>query len=285
MTIITKQRIVRGLAATFTALTLSACSDGIPDLRTGDFNLDRVPTSPASSTDQFGQASSAPAAINTDAAVNDALRNSSIHAAVTEALNTPNVDIPDVRKNPTLQATRVDYHGSAPINSILIDTDNLKLYFIDRKGSAMQYPVALGKLGAEMPDVAYFIDRTAKWPKWWPTENMRENNPDLPKVMDGGLGNPLGAAALYLSNANGFTIFRIHGNNDPSSIGKNASAGCVRMYNDEVSGLEIQIAGLLDQGIRIAVELAEEHEIQVSYQGQKLANETFTPINPFQSKL
>lgn len=258
----------RGKALALSAITtLSACGGGMdmPDLRGGAFNVD---------------AGLSTGAFNDQATGATGVSGNAVNAAVLSALQSPAQIQGDVREHPVLEMQRVDYHGTAPVGSIMIDVENLKLYFVDRAGSALQYPVALGRVGAEMPDVDYYVDRTALWPAWHPTASMRESNPNLPARMEGGPGNPLGAAALYLSDENGYTLFRIHGNNDPDSIGTNASAGCVRMYNDEVTDLERRVNALIDAGVYIDVELMQPYEIQVSYQSGS-SGPVATAANPY----
>ena len=94
------------------------------------------------------------------------------------------------------------------------------------------YKVATAKKGFEWKGT-HAVSAKAKWPSWTPPTEMRKRRPDLPKFMEGGPDNPLGARALYL----GSSIYRIHGTNEPSSIGKAASSGCIRMLNEDVTEL------------------------------------------------
>ena len=117
--------------------------------------------------------------------------------------------------------------------SIVIITDEKKLYYILDEELAYEFPIAVGKKAKDRFYGTFPISRKAKWPAWRPTKNMIEEDPTLPEVVKGGKHNPLGARALYL----GDSIFRIHGTNNPSSIGKAASKGCIRMYNEDVKEL------------------------------------------------
>lgn len=117
--------------------------------------------------------------------------------------------------------------------SIVIITDEKKLYYILDEELAYEFPIAVGKKVKDRFYGTFPISRKAKWPAWRPTKNMIEEDPTLPEVVKGGKHNPLGARALYLGNS----IFRIHGTNNPSSIGKAASKGCIRMHNEDVKEL------------------------------------------------
>ncbi len=117
--------------------------------------------------------------------------------------------------------------------SIVIITQDKRLYYVLGDDMAYEFPIAVGKHKKDRFYGAYPISRKAKWPSWRPTPNMLEKNPNLPKVVKGGKHNPLGARALYL----GESLYRIHGTNNPRSIGKAASHGCIRMYNRDVKVL------------------------------------------------
>ncbi len=117
--------------------------------------------------------------------------------------------------------------------SIVIITDEKKLYYILDEDLAYEFPIAVGKKASYRFYGTFPISRKAKWPAWRPTQSMIEEDPTLPEVVKGGKYNPLGARALYL----GDSIYRIHGTNNPNSIGKAASKGCIRMYNEDVKEL------------------------------------------------
>jgi lipoprotein-anchoring transpeptidase ErfK/SrfK len=120
--------------------------------------------------------------------------------------------------------------------TITIDTKNRYLYLSMAGGRAMRYGVGVGREGFAWSGRAH-IGRRAEWPAWTPPAAMRLRRPDLPRVMEGGLANPLGARAMYLYNGHGDTMFRIHGTNEPDTIGRAVSSGCVRLLNDDVVDL------------------------------------------------
>jgi lipoprotein-anchoring transpeptidase ErfK/SrfK len=116
--------------------------------------------------------------------------------------------------------------------SIVIVTKERALYYVLGNGKAVKYRVATAKRGFEWRGINQ-VSSKVKWPDWRPPATMRKRRPDLPAYMAGGPENPLGARAIYL----GSTIYRIHGTNEPSSIGKAASSGCIRMLNADVAEL------------------------------------------------
>lgn len=130
------------------------------------------------------------------------------------------------------RATIVSYATSQKPGSIVVDTRVNQLYFILGNGKAAMYRVASAKAGFEWSGTEKVSSKT-QWPDWRPPTEMRKRRPDLPEFMAGGLKNPLGARAIYL----GGSIYRIHGTNEPSSIGKPVSSGCIRMLNADVSEL------------------------------------------------
>lgn len=119
-------------------------------------------------------------------------------------------------------------------NAAVISIDNKRktLTLIQDDGYIIEYPIAVGKDGFRWKG-QQVITRKEKWPTWTPPASMRKRNPSLPQTVSGGPDNPLGARALYL----GDTLYRIHGTNDPNSIGRAASSGCFRMYNEDVIDL------------------------------------------------
>lgn len=126
----------------------------------------------------------------------------------------------------------VKVRTDAERGDIIIDTAKNALYFVLGNGKAVKYRVATAKAGFEWAGTHEVSSKT-KWPDWRPPAEMRKRRPDLPAFMAGGPDNPLGARAIYL----GSTIYRIHGTNEPQSIGKAASSGCIRMLNQDVSEL------------------------------------------------
>ncbi|WOJ90698.1 L,D-transpeptidase [Methylocapsa polymorpha] len=122
------------------------------------------------------------------------------------------------------------------VGSITIDTKNRYLYLSMEGGRAMRYDVGVGRDGFAWQGRAY-IGRRAEWPTWTPPAAMLKRRPDLPRVMTGGIANPLGARAMYLYNGHGDTMFRIHGTNEPDTIGQAVSSGCIRLLNADVIDL------------------------------------------------
>ena len=116
--------------------------------------------------------------------------------------------------------------------TIIIDTGNTALYYVLGQGRAIRYGVGVGRDGFTWSGVQT-ISRKAEWPDWYPPAEMVARQPYLPRFMAGGPGNPLGARAMYL----GSSQYRIHGTNDPSTIGKFVSSGCIRLTNEDVTDL------------------------------------------------
>jgi lipoprotein-anchoring transpeptidase ErfK/SrfK len=126
----------------------------------------------------------------------------------------------------------VSYATDKKPGSIIVDTKANQLYYVLGLDRAVMYRVASAKPGFEWKGTNKVSAKT-QWPNWRPPVQMQARRPELPSFMAGGPKNPLGARAIYL----GSTIYRIHGTNEPSSIGKAASSGCIRMLNDDVSEL------------------------------------------------
>lgn len=120
--------------------------------------------------------------------------------------------------------------------SVTIDTNRRALYLSLGGGQAIRYGVGIGRAGFEWRGRAH-VGRKAEWPSWTPPAAMLKRRPDLPRFMNGGINNPLGARALYLYNGDRDTLFRIHGTNEPWTIGQAVSSGCIRMMNDDVMDL------------------------------------------------
>lgn len=116
--------------------------------------------------------------------------------------------------------------------TIVVDTEARRLYFVTTRGEAIEYMAGVGREGFEWKGTQR-ITRKAEWPDWRPPAQMLKRRPDLPLHMAGGLDNPLGARALYLGN----TLYRIHGTNEPDSLGAAVSSGCIRLHNDDVIDL------------------------------------------------
>ena len=135
-----------------------------------------------------------------------------------------------------------------PAGTLTINTGKRKLYYSLGDGQAVEYGIAVGKAGFAWKGEA-MVGRKAYWPGWTPPPEMIERRPELPDHMDGSLSDPLGARALYLFQGNKDTLFRIHGTNEPSSIGHAASSGCIRMHNADV----IDLYGRVSKGARVVV--------------------------------
>ncbi len=133
-------------------------------------------------------------------------------------------------------AREVDYPTTEVPGTIIVDTGSKHLYYIQPGGKAIQYGIGVGREGFAWSGVAR-VGSKQEWPKWFPPEAMLQRRPDLPIEMDGGLGNPLGARALYLYQGKTDTQYRIHGTNEPDTIGKAVSSGCIRMMNADVMDL------------------------------------------------
>jgi len=138
------------------------------------------------------------------------------------------------RKEPPPQFRRqlVDYPTTEPAGTIIVDTPNTFLYLILGHGKALRYGIGVGREGFTWSG-SERISRVKEWPDWFPPKEMIERQPYLPRFMAGGESNPLGARALYLGN----TLFRIHGTNQPSTIGTFVSSGCIRLTNEDIEDL------------------------------------------------
>ncbi len=116
--------------------------------------------------------------------------------------------------------------------TIVVSTKERRLYYVMEDGKAIQYGVGVGRPGFQWSG-SQAITRKAEWPSWTPPAQMLKRRPDLPRFMKGGPDNPLGARALYL----GSSLYRIHGSNEPETIGEAVSSGCFRMTNEDVTDL------------------------------------------------
>jgi lipoprotein-anchoring transpeptidase ErfK/SrfK len=127
---------------------------------------------------------------------------------------------------------RIDLATDHKPGTIIVKTEERKLILVLDDGTALRYPIAVGRDGAQWKGETHVTHM--RWrPEWRPTPNMRKKNPRLPAVVMPGPSNPLGVAAIYLAEG----LLRIHGTNEPSSIGKAASSGCFRMNNEDVTEL------------------------------------------------
>ena len=146
--------------------------------------------------------------------------------------------------NPIYYRQLVGYPGRERPGTIVIDTPNKFLYLVQPGGHAIRYGIGVGRPGFSWSGVKT-ISRKAEWPGWTPPSEMLARRPDLPRHMDGGEANPLGARALYL----GSSLYRIHGTNEPYTIGTNVSSGCIRMMNQDV----MDLYGRVGVGTRVIV--------------------------------
>jgi len=134
--------------------------------------------------------------------------------------------------DPKYEKQLVEYHGKESPGTIIIDTPNKFLFLVEGDGKALRYGVGVGKPGFAWSGVKQ-ISAKKEWPDWTPPAEMLVRRPDLPRHMQGGPENPLGARAMYL----GSSLYRIHGSNEPWTIGTNVSSGCIRMRNQDVIDL------------------------------------------------
>ena len=126
----------------------------------------------------------------------------------------------------------VDYHRKELPGSIVVDSDNHYLYLVQDGGKAIRYGSTVGEEALAFSGIAK-VGNMAEWPKWTPTADIHKRIEGLPASVPGGVDNPLGARALYL----GSTLYRIHGSNEPETIGQAVSSGCFRMTNEDVTDL------------------------------------------------
>lgn len=134
--------------------------------------------------------------------------------------------------SPRLRRQVVSYASIEAAGTIIIDTPHTLLYYVLGNGKAIRYGIGVGRQGFTWWGVQKIV-RKAEWPDWSPPQEMIERQPYLPRFMAGGPGNPLGARALYLGN----TVYRIHGTNEPNTIGTQVSSGCIRLTNEDVTDL------------------------------------------------
>lgn len=145
---------------------------------------------------------------------------------------------------PQYMRNLVDYQTDEMPGTVVIDPQNKYLYLVQENGKALRYGVGVGKAGLEFTGSAN-IAYKREWPNWTPTPDMIRRNPELYKPLAGGMPggekNPLGARALYLFKDGKDTLYRIHGTNEPWTIGQAMSSGCIRMMNQDVMDLYTRI--------------------------------------------
>jgi len=146
--------------------------------------------------------------------------------------------------DPRFEKQLVDYHGGESVGTVVVDTPNKFLFLVQGGGKALRYGIGVGRPGFTWSGVKT-ITAKKEWPDWTPPSEMLARRPDLPRHMEGGPENPLGARAMYL----GSSLYRIHGSNEPWTIGTNVSSGCIRMRNQDV----IDLYGRVNVGTRVIV--------------------------------
>jgi lipoprotein-anchoring transpeptidase ErfK/SrfK len=171
---------------------------------------------------------------------------------------------------PQFQRQLVDYPTTEPAGTIIVDTPNTHLYLVLGHGKALRYGIGVGREGFTWSGTER-ISRMKEWPDWFPPKEMIERQPYLPRFMAGGESNPLGARALYLGN----TLYRIHGTNQPSTIGTFVSSGCIRLTNADIEDL----FGRVQIGTRVVVlpgtlppQAATDNDVPSNYYAQPAAN-------------
>ena len=150
----------------------------------------------------------------------------------------------DERLPAAYQRQAVFYRTNEPPGTIIVDTADRYLYLVQGNNRAIRYGIGVGREGFQWQGLLK-ISRKAEWPDWTPPPEMIQRQPYLPRFMAGGPGNPMGARALYL----GATIYRIHGTNQPQTIGSAVSSGCFRLVNDDV----IDLYGRVPVGTKVVV--------------------------------
>jgi lipoprotein-anchoring transpeptidase ErfK/SrfK len=146
--------------------------------------------------------------------------------------------------DPIYERQVVDYDGKEKPGTIIIDSPHFFLYLVMAEGKALRYGIGVGRPGFAWSGVKQ-ISAMREWPDWTPPAEMLERRPDLPRFMPGGPDNPLGARAMYL----GSSLYRIHGSNEPWSIGTQVSSGCIRLRNEDV----VDLYGRVKVGTKVIV--------------------------------
>jgi lipoprotein-anchoring transpeptidase ErfK/SrfK len=165
-------------------------------------------------------------------------------AAQRQAAYAPDAEALRYAADPRYNRQVVDYHGEEKPGTVIINTPERMLYLVQPDGKAVRYGIGVGRPGFTWAGVKT-VTMKKEWPDWRPPDEMLHRRPDLPHYMAGGPENPLGARALYL----GDTLYRIHGSNEPWTIGTQVSSGCIRMRNEDV----IDLYGRVPVGARVIV--------------------------------
>jgi lipoprotein-anchoring transpeptidase ErfK/SrfK len=137
-----------------------------------------------------------------------------------------------VRLAPEFRRQIVAYKSNQKAGTIVVNTGEKHLYLVLGDGKALRYGIGTARDGFEWSGT-HKVSNKREWPGWTPPEEMKRRQPNLPDYMPGGINNPLGARAIYI----GSTLYRIHGTNEPWTIGQDVSSGCIRMVNDDVEDL------------------------------------------------
>jgi lipoprotein-anchoring transpeptidase ErfK/SrfK len=175
----------------------------------------------------------------------------------------------DAQLDPRLQRQVVNYASKEAPGTVIVDTPHTVLYYVLGNGKAIRYGIGVGRQGFTWSGVKQ-VARKAEWPDWYPPSEMIARQPYLPRMVAGGPGNPLGARAMYL----GGSEYRIHGTNDPTTIGKRVSSGCIRLTNEDVEDLY----GRVNVGTKVIV-LPETTPAQVAHRAPARAHEARVSLN------
>ena len=149
-----------------------------------------------------------------------------------------------VRLAPEFRRQVVAYRSNQKAGTIIVNTGEKHLYLVLGDGKALRYGIGTAKSGFEWSGT-HRVSNKREWPGWTPPAEMKKRRPELPDYMPGGINNPLGARAIYI----GSTLYRIHGTNEPWTIGQDVSSGCIRMVNDDV----IDLYGRVKIGAKVVV--------------------------------
>ncbi|HEX3935890.1 MAG TPA: L,D-transpeptidase [Xanthobacteraceae bacterium] len=171
----------------------------------------------------------------------------------------------------SLRRQVVNYSSDEPAGTIVIDTPHAFLYLVLGGGKAMRYGIGVGREGFTWSGTETIV-RKAEWPDWIPPTEMVARQPYLPRFVAGGPGNPLGARAMYLGN----TDYRIHGTNDPSSIGKHMSSGCIRLLNADV----IDLYSRVGIGTKVVVLPSDQRQASIEDDSRLASEDAREPARP-----
>ncbi|HUI12486.1 MAG TPA: L,D-transpeptidase [Xanthobacteraceae bacterium] len=179
----------------------------------------------------------------------------------------------DANLSASLRRQVVSYPTSEPAGTIIIDTPHTYLYLTLGGGKALRYGIGVGRQGFTWSGTERIV-RKAEWPDWIPPVEMVARQPYLPRFVAGGPGNPLGARAMYLGN----TDYRIHGTNDPSSIGKHMSSGCIRLLNADVKDLYSRVG----VGTKVIVLPSDQRQAAIGDDGDdgQIAGRDVAQVSP-----